>query len=250
MTPRSTSIILGAPLNLNTQFMSSGRARRCGPAQGRDDSGYAERAFETCFFHTRGITTVDRNSPFSAIPANASASTRSRSLPWFRPRSDGPTKYGNCGRLCPSHSARLDAAENVGVCWSLHALVESQNRPVSERPRIASNLLSPERHASKSCNGGLEFLIGLIRTVIVGSRPAPCVYRNAANRWLMMIGAEAAPRSPDVEQDCHMNPAHGAGLFGEGSDDARSRMFDRRRYSAPRLCERQKSDKLAGLPAT
>src|SRR5882757_8105279 len=170
MTPRSTSIILGAPLNLNTQFMSPGRARRCGPAQGRDDSGYAERAFETCFFHTRGITTGDGNSPFSAIPANASASTRSRSLPWFRPRSDGPTKCGNCGRLCPSHSARLDAAENVGVCWSLHALVESQNRPVSERPRIASNLLSFERHAFIFSNAGLEFLIGHIRAAIVGSQ--------------------------------------------------------------------------------
>jgi hypothetical protein len=36
----------------------------------------------------------------------------------------------------------------------------------------------------------------------------------------MMIGTEATPRSPDVEQDSHMNRAHDAGLFGEGSDDA------------------------------
>jgi hypothetical protein len=114
---------------------------------------------------------------------------------------------------------------------------------------MASNLLSLERHAFKFSNAGLEFPIGFIRAAIVGSQLILCTYRNAANRSPMMIGAEAAPRSPDVEQDCHMNRAHGTGRSGECSDNVRSRIFNRHRYSAPRLSEQQKSDKLTGLPA-
>jgi hypothetical protein len=88
--------------------------------------------------------------------------------------------------------------------------------------RIASHLLSFERHAFKFQNAGLEFPIGLIRAAIVGSQPTSCGYRSAANRWLMMIGPEAAPHFLDVEQDCHMNQ-HGAGLFDKRLDFDRPR---------------------------
>jgi hypothetical protein len=98
--------------------------------------------------------------------------------------------------------------------------------PCYELPPVATArsraLLCFERHAFKFQNAGLEFPIGLIRAAIVGSQPTSCGYRSAANRWLMMIGPEAAPHFLDVEQDCHMNQ-HRAGLFGERLDCDRPR---------------------------
>jgi hypothetical protein len=58
-----------------------------------------------------------------------------------------------------------------------------------------------ERHAFKFSNGGLEFIIGLIRAAIVGSLPFPALSQRSEPMADDDRPPEVLPRSPHVDQE-------------------------------------------------